>query len=70
MAKPAVEFVAKGTKLLLVYRPRGDTVWVHQDCPQQAQDLRLVSTSTVDDVRCARFDQAGRGTVEGLPQRP
>ena len=38
-----------------------------------AQDLDRavqVSTSTVDDVRCARFDQAGRGTVEGLPQRP
>lgn len=31
MAKPAVEFVADGTKLLLVYRPRGDAVWVHED---------------------------------------
>lgn len=31
MAKPAVQFVAKGTKLLLVYRPRDDTSWVHND---------------------------------------
>lgn len=43
MAKPAVEFVAKSTKLLLVYRPPGDTVWIHQDCPQQAQDLHLAA---------------------------
>jgi hypothetical protein len=29
MSKPAVEFVADGTRLLLVYRPRDDTVWVY-----------------------------------------
>jgi hypothetical protein len=29
-----------------------------------------VSTSTEVDVPGARFDQAGRGTVEDLPQRP
>ena len=30
----------------------------------------VVSTSTHADVPSARFDLAGRGTVEGLPQRP
>jgi hypothetical protein len=29
MAKPAVEFVAQGTKLHLIYRPRDDNSWVH-----------------------------------------
>ena len=29
MAKPAVEFVAQGTKLCLIYRPRDDASWVH-----------------------------------------
>ena len=32
--------------------------------------LAAVSTSTNADVPGARFDQAGRGTVEDLPQRP
>jgi hypothetical protein len=29
MAKPTVEFVAQGTKLYLIYRPRDDDSWVH-----------------------------------------
>lgn len=29
MMKPAVEFVALGTKLYLIYRPRDDDLWVH-----------------------------------------
>lgn len=29
MANPAVEFVAQGTKLCLIYRPRDDASWVH-----------------------------------------
>jgi hypothetical protein len=29
MAKPAVEFICEGSKLLLVYRPRDDASWVH-----------------------------------------
>ncbi|MBU4504994.1 MAG: hypothetical protein KJ740_01280, partial [Gammaproteobacteria bacterium] len=29
MAKPAVEFIARGTKLYLIYRPRDDDSWVH-----------------------------------------
>lgn len=29
MTKPAVEFVAHGTKLYLIYRPRDDDSWVH-----------------------------------------
>ena len=35
-----------------------------------ASVMKMVSTSTNADVPGARFDQAGRGTVEDLPQRP
>lgn len=59
MAKPAVEFVAQGKKLLLVYRPRDDTAWIHDDYFANGRSLDIKGTYCLTQADLARPPSRG-----------
>lgn len=51
MTKPAVEFLAHGTKLYLIYRPRDDDSWVYDRFARGEQlDIKGTFHLTVADL--------------------
>lgn len=62
MAKPAVEFVAHGAKLYLIYRPMDDTSWIH-DRFARGESLDIKGTFHLTKADLAE-GQAKRDTDE------